>query len=171
MNYCCWQAEYLYRMLLREYDSPLKELATTRKYSSPRLKNSQSTALEIERKVCHNDVRTKWLKKKFLNRICSPNLCRAVGTSVPVSENILKADKQLCIHVQFIDSGVDGVLTWSVTIESVSIGNNQEDSTANLEHFPVCGTICLHWQQEKNRFVCLQSEVFKTQLFNTESSF
>ena len=59
---------------------------------------------------------------------------------VPVGDNVLEADKELSIHVQFVDSGVDGILTWPITMESVSIGNNQEDSAANLKHFPVCGT-------------------------------
>lgn len=89
-------------------------------------------------------------EKRLLNRMCSPSLCRGACTSVPVGENILEADKQLSIHVQFVDSGIDGVSTWSITIESVSIGNGQEDSAADLEHFPVCGTKCLDWQQEKN---------------------
>lgn len=48
----------------------------------------------------------------------------SVCTSVPIGDNILEADEQLSIHVQFVDSGVDGILTWSVTMESVSIGNN-----------------------------------------------
>lgn len=47
-----------------------------------------------------------------------------VYTSLPIGENILETDKQLPNHVQFIDSGVDGVLTWSTSLESVSVGNS-----------------------------------------------
>lgn len=62
---------------------------------------------------------------------------------LPVGDNILEADKQLFIHVQFIDSGVDGISTRSITMESVTIGNNQKDSVADLKHFPVCCAKCL----------------------------
>lgn len=67
----------------------------------------------------------------------------AVYTFVPVGNDILEADKQLSVHVQFVDSGVDGISTGSVTMESITIGNNQKNSASNLEHFPVCGTECL----------------------------
>lgn len=43
---------------------------------------------------------------------------------LPVGNNILETDEQLAIHVQFIDSGVDGILTWSINMEFMSIGNN-----------------------------------------------
>lgn len=48
----------------------------------------------------------------------------SVCTSVPIGDNVLEADKQLSIHVQFVDCGVDGISTWSVTMESVSVGNS-----------------------------------------------
>lgn len=35
-------------------------------------------------------------------------------------------------------------------MESVSIGNNQEDSAADPKHFPVCGAERLDWQWERN---------------------
>lgn len=50
--------------------------------------------------------------------------CYSVYISLPIGDNILETDKQLSIHVQFIDSGVDGILTRSVNMESVSVGNN-----------------------------------------------
>lgn len=49
---------------------------------------------------------------------------QSVCISVPVGDNILEADKQLPSHVQFVDGGVDGVLTRSSAMESVSIGNH-----------------------------------------------
>lgn len=64
-----------------------------------------------------------------------------------VGDDILEADKHLSIHVQFIDCRVDGISTRSVTLVSVSIGNNQEDSAASLKHFPVCGAECLGWER------------------------
>lgn len=74
---------------------------------------------------------------------CIWHIFSADCTSVPVGDDILEADKHLSIHVQFIDCRVDGISTRSVTLVSVSIGNNQEDSAASLKHFPVCGAECL----------------------------
>ena len=47
-----------------------------------------------------------------------------LACSVPVGDDILEADKQLSLHVQLIDGGVDGVSAPSVTVGSVSLGNN-----------------------------------------------
>lgn len=49
----------------------MKELATTRKYSSPRLKNSQSTALERRREVGGVSERLKWQKSSLQTRMFS----------------------------------------------------------------------------------------------------
>lgn len=74
-------------------------------------------------------------------------------SSLPVGDNILEADKQLSDHVQFVDCGVDCISAGSITKESVSIGNNQENSAANLKHFPVCGAERLVWQWDRNYMV------------------
>lgn len=80
--------------------------------------------------------------------------------SLPEGDNILEADKQLFVHVQFIDSGVDGISTRSITVEFVTIGNNQEDSVADLKHFPVCGAKCLDNSKENiecdRSLLCMQ---------------
>lgn len=81
------------------------------------------------------------MKKQAVGYLC-------VCVCLPVRYNILKANKQLSVYVKFIDGGVDGIATRPVTMESVSISNNQEDSAANLEHLPVCGTKCLHEEAE-----------------------
>lgn len=65
-------------------------------------------------------------------------------TLIPVGDDVLEADKQTSDHVQLVDGRVDGVLTRPVTLQSVSVGNNQKYPAANLEHFPVCGTERLH---------------------------
>lgn len=42
---------------------------------------------------------------------------------VPVGDDVLEADKQLPLHVQLVDGGVDGVLTRPVDVVPVPVGN------------------------------------------------
>lgn len=83
-------------------------------------------------KVCGDDRTLTWeqigCKTGSALIIClcvhAPGILYSIHMPLPVGDNILETDKQLAIHVQFIDSGVDGILTWSVNMEFVSIGDN-----------------------------------------------
>lgn len=69
----------------------------------------------------------------------------------PVGDDVLEADEDLSFHVQFVDGGVDSISTGFITMESVSVSNDKEDSAANLEHFPVSGTECLGFKKRNVR--------------------
>lgn len=72
-------------------------------------------------------------------------------TSLPVGDYVLKTNKYLPVHIQLIDGGVDGILAGPVHVESVSISDNQENSAANVKHFPVRGTERLDWVSKKKK--------------------
>lgn len=78
----------------------------------------------------------------------------------PVGDDVLEADEDLSFHVQFVDGGVDSISTGFITMESVSVSNDKEDSAANLEHFPVSGTECLGFKKKEmlgNYFILIGS--------------
>lgn len=142
---------------------PSKELATTRKWSSPTEKNSQSRALRGQRDLSTPGSSTApsvqeggvvpcprsghLAPGQGPTRKLSPEPPPRLLASPPARGDLLEGDEALGGDVQLVDDRVEDVGVAAglrVHRVAVAVGHGQEDPLLNAEDLPVGGSESLH---------------------------